>query len=245
MKIIKLCVFLLTAILLSCSVSPEIEASFVQKSSEFPLTYSSKNGVFEPENGLNEYDHAGWLHNAVFEAYYDGTVKDTSLLAIVEQVNRLANENSVFVGLSSVAYNFEDIVKARAVLKNPLLVRATSISASLEYPDVAVAFSEFLDAMELLCQTEADYGVIYAEVIAYEHSVLSDIRISKHDLEIILSTTSILRYSTCKRKKRPKKNTDPEWDLLIANVTGAVLGSSESVQEAVVLSLVAGIAANK
>lgn len=245
MKIIKLCVLLLTVLLMSCSISPEIEAPSIQKSSELPLPYSSKNGVFEPENGLNDYDYAGWLHNAIFEAYYDGTIKDTSLLAIVEQVNRLANENSAFVGLSAVTYNFEDIVKARAVLKNPLLVRATSINASLEHSGVAVEFLEFLDGIELLCRTENDYDVIYAEVIAYEQSVLSDVRISKHDLEIIMTTTSLLRYSTYKRKKRPKKNTDPEWDLLIANVTGAASGSSESVQEAVVLSLVVGIATNK
>lgn len=230
---------------MSCNASPELELHSTHSTSDDLPSYSFKNGMFEPENGSNIYDEAGLLHNALFEAYYDGTVKDTSLLAIVEQVNRLANENSKFVGLSPFAYEFDDLNKMRGILDNPLLVRSHAVNASIQNSEVASDFLTFLNTIETLCNVENDYDLIYAEIRSYESSILTDPRVNAHDMEIILTTTSIIRYSTCKRKKRPKKNTDPEWDLLIANMTGAVSGSTESMQDAVVLSLVAGIAANK
>ena len=73
---------------------------------------------------------------------------------------------------------------------------------------------------------------------------MNDVSLDEADLKILLTTTSIVRYATHHRKKRPKKNTDPEWDLLIFDMAGACSGARTSTQEAVALSVISGIVAS-
>lgn len=245
MKITKLCTLLFISILLSCSVSPELELAGERLPTITSTSSRESPGVYGPENVANIYDEAGWLHNAIFEAYFNGVVKDTSLLTIAYQVNQLANANNHFVRLSAFSYRFDNLQKAKTIVGNPELQLSNTLTSTIQNAEVASEFAQFLTNYEQLCKLEDDYELLYAEVIAFEHSIMENPSVNAHDLEVILTTTSIVRYSTYKRKKRPKKNTDPEWYLLIANMTGAISGAEESMQDAVVLSLITGIAENQ
>jgi len=95
-----------------------------------------------------------------------------------------------------------------------------------------------------LCETEDDYEVIYNYIVAYETIVLKSTSFTESDKRVALITTSVARHSAYYRKKRPKKNKDPEWDLMVGNIIAATDGAATGIQESVMRALIVGIAQN-
>ena len=60
-----------------------------------------------------------------------------------------------------------------------------------------------------------------------------------------MTSTSILRFSAYRAKKKPKKNTDPDWLIWVTHVYGAEEGAEENEAKAIVTALVTGIVSNK
>ncbi len=231
---------------LSCSVSEDTILESQEVSGTHSFVYQSTSSVFDPGNNANAYDTAGQLHDALFEAYFSSIdQKQQSVVDVVQSITSLAHSNAHFVHLSDTSYVFDSFLRLEAVLKSPNVALTASIDLQIEDPTIALLFKDFLTQFEVHCSSEDDYAVLHAEVVAFEAHILSMPSLTTSDVAQILTTTSVLRYSVARRKKRPKKNTDPEWDLLIANMTGSLEGSSKNMQEAIVFSLVVGILENQ
>ena len=118
------------------------------------------------------------------------------------------------------------------------------ISNSLDTEVAKNSLSNFITTVLSLCETEDDYGVIYDYIVAYEATVLKSTSFTERDKQVVLTTTSVARHAAYYRKKRPKKNKDPEWDLMVGNIIAATDGASTGIQESVMRALIVGIAQN-
>lgn len=227
--------FIVIPFFISCSdTSTTNESSFT----------SSKISDALPLNSSNPYDVAGQLHNSLYESYYASDSLSGSVSAISSRVCQLAKQNAVFMSLAGSHFPVLSENRIEYILADTSISKSEIIESSFIASTSKTGFSNFIDSVVLLCDTEADYSVIYDFIVGYEATVLSDAALTAWDKKVILITTSITRHSVYERKKRPKKNTDPEWDLMVGNIVAGIEGSTDSIEKAVLMSLITGVAEN-
>ncbi|WP_338378825.1 hypothetical protein [uncultured Flavobacterium sp.] len=205
--------------------------------------FTSKLGETSPANPLNPYDIAGQLHTELYTAYYEEDSLAVELSAILDRVLVVSAQNETFVSLSTSSYSIDSTTLSSLIGKISCC-SVEVIENSLATDEAALSLQSFISTLVPLCDEEDDYNIIYSFITSYENTVLGSKNIPASDKQVILITTSIIRYSTYERKKRPKKNTDPEWDLMIGNIIGSVDGASEGIEAAVLKSLLCGIVEN-
>ncbi|MFD2907949.1 hypothetical protein ACFSX9_04300 [Flavobacterium ardleyense] len=195
-----------------------------------------------PENSLNPNDYVGQVYSELFDDYYDGSATIFTLDSVSKRVTFLANENPNFISFSGFPYLFSSKDKAAYLLADGST--AATVASSLETIEAKQQLNTFISSLLPLYATEETYGVLHSFIVSFESDVLTSQHIGVSDKKIILTTTSIIRYAVYKSKKRPKKNTDPEWDLMVWAIIGGVEGRTESIEDAVVLSLICGVVSN-
>ncbi len=246
MKFIYLCLIVIP-FFISCSESPDLGVSdpkaSVSKSSSRLIT--KKVSTVLPVNNANPYDIAGQLHAELYAVYYAEDSLSSSVASVADRVIMLANENGSFTALAGINYSFKSNGRVTYILSNIDNCAPGIIDNSLVGNEAKISFNTFVNSLLLLCKTESDYAVIHDFVVTYENAISENSTFSLSDKKIILTTTSIARYSVYSIIERPKKNTDPEWDLLVGNIVGGTEGSTESLEKAIVMSLITRIAENE
>ena len=205
--------------------------------------FTNKIGDVSPANPLNPFDIAGQVHTELYAAYYEDDSLVVDLSDVLHRVLLVSNQNETFVSLSNTSYLI-DITTLSSLIAQIDCCSAEIIDNSLATDEAALSLQSFISTLVPFCEEEADYSIIHSFITSYENNVLESKNIPVLDKQVILITTSIIRYSTYERKKRPKKNTDPEWDLMIGNIIGSVDGASEGIETAVLKSLICGIVEN-
>lgn len=178
-----------------------------------------------------------------FSFLYEEDSLAVELSAILDRVLVVSAQNETFVSLSTSSYSIDSTTLSSLIGKISCC-SVEVIENSLATDEAALSLQSFISTLVPLCDEEDDYNIIYSFITSYENTVLGSKNIPASDKQVILITTSIIRYSTYERKKRPKKNTDPEWDLMIGNIIGSVDGASEGIEAAVLKSLLCGIVEN-
>ncbi len=198
-----------------------------------------------PANNANPYDNAGRIYDELFDAYYDGTNRLKEVQSVIMQVETIANSNSSFININNSGYqslskervqyladrNFSDIVS---------IIGASNLSSNAK-----TSFGNFLISITALYDSESDASKMYSAVVSYEGTVIDSHLLTDNDKRVILTTTSIARYTSYRAKKKPKKNTDPDWIIFIGHVVGTEDGAEENSAKAIVEGLVTGIVSNK
>lgn len=226
------------------SCSDASDSSFVSATTNAnTYLFTNKVGDVSPANPLNPFDVAGQVHTELYAAYYEDDSLAVELSDVINRVLIVSNQNETFVSLSTSSYSIDSTTLSSLIGKISCC-SAEVIENSLATDEAALSLQSFISTLVPFCDEEADYSIIHSFITSYENNVLESKNIPVLDKQVILITTSIIRYSTYERKKRPKKNTDPEWDLMIGNVIGSVDGSSEGIEAAVLKSLLCGIVEN-
>ena len=234
---------LFAAMLYSCTEN-EHALSAEQISVLAPTNSAYRIGDAYPINSDNPFDNAGLLHNELVERYYSGKNLPSDLDSIALRVKIIADSIPELVAMqSSSASNF-NISIVEYMLAYPTSCASTIISAATISTEGKLSLSGFIDSMMLLPKKEDDYSSFYAFVCAYENDVYLDNQLTTEDRRIIQITTSIVRHSVYRKKKKPKKNTDLDWTIWIANSVGAIHGGGTGIHDAVLTAAISGIAQN-
>ncbi|MGV9004441.1 hypothetical protein [Flavobacterium sp.] len=240
MKIFKLCLFVIT-FFISCSD--------VGESSYSPHEYTSgmysRDAITSPSNTKNPYDYVGRIHNEVLDAYFAADSLPFTFSTIVNEVVLKALANVSFSNLNSIPYSLSSSIRIYDIAADSTICQAGILTQSIGGTKTRIDFAYFLDEFFIFCDEEDDYGLLYNFIVSYEDAVLYDAFISENDRKVILKSTSIARYSAYARKKKPKKNKDPEWAWMVGNVFAGIEGAAESDQDAIIKSLAVGILANQ
>lgn len=238
MKHLSLCLMLL--ILFSCSNETVLPLSEVPAQ-----THSMKEtDTSFPSNTQNPYDSAGRVYTELFDAYFESPYVSDSLPEIISAVELLASQNPNFNRLISTNYTriSSSDVPFLMVPKNTTVYSVLSTSSLSENAKISLA--DFITSLVSLYEKEASSEALYEFVVAYELDLVQSKFFTSDDKTKMLVTTSIARHAAVRPKKKPKKNTDPDWDLMVGNLVAGSAGSDAGVAEAITWSLITGIAQN-
>ncbi len=197
------------------------------------------------QNRINPYDYAGQLFGEIFDTYHDSKTLPNSADEIVQRVESIANENIMFLAFKPLSYEQAKPARVEFFDTNKITAANSVIGGSKLSANAKQSLTTFLEDYTIWCIHEQNYSTVHENICAYEFGVIQDEMLTASDKEIILVTTSIARYSALAKKRRPKKNTDPAWDLLICTVIGSAENAERSPSEAVTLALAAGIYENR
>ncbi|SHN20708.1 hypothetical protein [Flavobacterium xinjiangense] len=240
MKNISLGLVILPLLIISCT-NDTIDTTYAFDSKASGKKSEKKESLLHnltPENPANIYDYAGKLHNAFLDLYLSGNYQHNTIAQISKRIQKIANGNSDGTLLKlqpMVSKNLEEIQK---IVKNPEAALQDAISNASMADEAKNSLFNFMNAA-LFWENE-EYEAIYQSIISYESSVINNDEFSDEDKQIILTVSSITRYSLYYNKKRK----DEDWETSVGNRVGAVGGDVKSSFSTISRSLIAGIMIN-
>lgn len=243
MKNISLGLVILPLLIISCTTERiDNDDSIGTLDSKVSAKKSEKSaGVGQnliPENPANVYDYAGKLHNELLDVYLAGNYQYSTILQISEQVQAIAAENEDVVLLNSATSILANLEEIQEIIDNPE-GKLDNLLANSSMTDAAkISLYSFMNAT-LLWENE-DYEIIYQSIISYESAVMDSTEFNDEDKRVILTTSSIARYSIYYEKKRK----DEDWDSNVGNRVGAVSGALDNSFIAIIRSLITEIVIN-
>jgi hypothetical protein len=199
---------------------------------------ASKVAELNPENPANQYDVAGKVHNDILEIYLMGNYQYSTIAQISEQVESIASLNSYLMTLNldnDIPINTLEISN---IVNHPsLTLNQIMVNCSMTDP-AKISLSNFIES--LMQQKDGEYENIYQSIISYESLVMGNTQFNNEDRRIILTVSSIARYSLFYDKKRK----DEDWDTSVGNLVGGVSGAINNSSTAVKMALITGISQN-
>ncbi|MCF6132752.1 hypothetical protein [Flavobacterium wongokense] len=212
---------------------------------ELNTAISKGIGSVMPAYNANPYDNAGQVYDELFSTYYDGTVRLNNAQSVINQVETIAQGSSSFLSIATGGYAPLSVERINYLAEKRNSDIGAIIGASSLSPHGKTSFANFLISFVALYESDADAISMFNAVIKYEDSIIGSTLLPENDKRILLTTTSIVRYSSYRAKKRPKKNTDPDWIISVGHAFGTEEGAEENMAKAIVEGLVTGIVSNK
>ncbi|WP_281225426.1 hypothetical protein [Flavobacterium aquiphilum] len=191
-----------------------------------------------PENPANIYDLAGKLHNEILDVYLTGNYTYTTIAEINQQIEAISASNGDLTLLNSQPSQPVNLVEMQDIVDNPQAKLEEVISNSTMTNEAKTSLSNFMN--DVLLWENVPYEEIYQSIISYESSVMDNVVFTDEDKRIILTTSSITRYSLYYDEERK----DKDWGSSVGNRVGGVSGAIENSSEAVKCSLIIGIMIN-
>lgn len=230
--------------LLGCQ--PDTAYEDAQNSTSANLTaHQQRKGETIPSNSKNIYDEVGRLHVAILSSYYEHPNSSANIGLVVKTVDSIAALQPGFTTLLSQDYLAATATRIEYLntLQGSPIEDVLGNTSMTGYGKKNVA--EFLNHTLRQIAEEVPIALLHESILTYEDAVLSDSILQERDKEIILITTSIVRHTIHFRKKKPKKNTDPDWDWLTLTFMGAVEGADDGAAQAITYSVAYGIVENR
>lgn len=246
MKPFYLCIISLF-LLYSCDETTDLKSMSLTPSNSISTYRTDEVVYFDlPINQANPYDYVGQLHYELYQDYY--ATQSDSLLSfeqVLFDVEDIANKNSNLTSLAGINYSFSNVMALEQLLDCEILCLDTVLEQSSLSTLAQNKAKNFIENFNVLFENNLESAPVLEYIVQFENEIITSATLSVSDKSIILSATSIARYSTYESKRRPKKNTDPDWDSLITSLYGAFLGNENSVGDRIVASLICGITTNE
>ena len=239
MKIFPLCLLLL--IVTSCSQPDD------HTPSQEPLTQTQLYRTAENPagNSANPFDLAGQVHDELFVSYFSQPALFFDINGVATKVESLAAANTHFGSLAGAASTRTTATRTQAWIGHETCAATDAVSTASLGQSAKNSMSQFINTLLSMNRTVSDFDSFYTFIESYEAGVLSNPTFTAYEKERLLTMSSICRYSTYRGKKKPKKNTDPEWDHIVFSIAGGIDGGERSAAESVVDALTAGIVQNQ
>ncbi|MBZ4036708.1 hypothetical protein K6T82_18200 [Flavobacterium sp. 17A] len=231
MKNLKAWLLILPFFTMACSdeyAEETIETSYQNK--------SMKKAGMSPANTANPYDSAGMIHNEILEILADTDFNSTSveeITVLIDSVSAAHPElmlSTVDSTLSSRVLEITGIINSSDPVSNILGVSSLGTLAK-------TSFTAFLNS--LLLASDSPYSDIHPIIVSYEASVLSSLAFSADEKRIILTASSVARYSVAEKKRK-----DKDWETSVTNIVAAVSGAQSNTALGLKMAAAVGICQN-
>jgi len=211
----------------SCTVDSVDDAlnttNYLYQSDE--ITPSFLRAGLGPANTNNVYDYSGKLYNEILDAAIANST-GTGVINVVTDVSAAAALNSGFTAISS-GYNGITTTAVSWVISNSsndqTIINSTGASTRGKQE-----LSDFVDLMEAL--PNRTYDESYNTIASFEHDVINDSTLNSLDKRILLSATSIARYSLYRTFNN---GDDKSWTKHKTGIYGGMIGADTSTAKGV------------
>lgn len=218
-------------IIMSCNTEENTEDLPLNKK----VNFQRKDTVVRPENADNPYDSVGRLHNEVLDIYLATRSVSKTTEDIMAQIQSITSSDSINIVQDCNRLSILDTINF--IVANPQNSAVSIIDNSILSSDGKDNLLEFIELLDVIKTSE--YEDIYQFIASYESEILSSTILNNYDKRVILTTSSIVRYSMYYDKKK-----DRDWDGSVGNFIGAIVGSLDSSLSPVTMALVVGISYN-
>jgi hypothetical protein len=174
--------------------------------------YNSRKGDVMPANSENPYDTAGRIHNELSETY----ASDNSTIA-----SRGSSIIHSPIAINSLKGNdYDPLLSGKVVYINTN--NRTNFSDVIANSNMTVAgkliLTDFIRSFQFISKGENRYAVLYDFVVKFERGILTNTLLTERDKKIILTASSIVRYSTYMARTESVEAIDPDWTILIGHL---------------------------
>jgi hypothetical protein len=237
MKNISLRLIILPLFIVSCNTDTidnieSIDSKISNKESEKSARLVQN---MTPENPANIYDFAGKLHNDILDAYLSGNYQYNTIGQISQQIETIAAQNNDLMLLTSGTNLSPNLIVIQEIINNPQSKLDQTILNSTMTIAAKDNLSNFMN--DILLWENDSYEEIYQYIISFESTVIANQAFNSEDKRIILTTSSIARYSTYYALERKDKDWDTSTGHRVAGVSGAIDDPCTAIKR----SLVTGI----
>lgn len=196
-----------------------------------------RKGLLTPRNCINPYDTIGKIQNMVLDIYLSANHNHGTIEEINEEIKSITN-NFSNISLESISSTYSPIGLISDIVNSPGNSLNTIITNSHLTNHAKLSLTGFIDSL-LFLQAE-EYEDIHELIITYESFVIENMTLNNEDKRVILTTSSIARYSFYYEKKRK----DKDWETSVGNIAASVSGALENSLTAVSMALVTGLSQN-
>lgn len=237
MKNISLRLIILPLLIVSCTTDTidnieSIDSKISNKESEKSARLLQN---MTPENPANIYDFAGKLHNDILDAYLSGNYQYNTIGQISQQIETIAAQNNDLMLLTSGTNLSPNLIVIQEIINNP----QSKLDQTILNCTMTIAAKDNLSNFmnDILLWENDSYEEIYQYIISFESAVIANQAFNNEDKRIILTTSSIARYSTYYALERKDKDWDTSTGHRVAGVSGAIDDPCTAIKR----SLVTGI----
>jgi hypothetical protein len=240
MKNISLGLVILPLLIVSCTTdtvdnTESINGKVSSKKSEKTARLVQ---ILTPENPANIYDLAGKLHNDILDVYLAGNYQYNTIGEISQQIEAIAAENNDLMLLNVGADLPINLDLVQEIINNPQAELDEAIANSIMTNAAKISLSSFMN--DVLLWENLSYEEIYQSIVTYESAVMTNPEYNDGDKRIILTTSSIVRYSIYYDLIDKDKDWDTSKGHRVGGLSGAIYNSSIAIRR----SLITGIMIN-
>lgn len=232
MKNFLLMLVIIVSLLVSCT-NENMDENTTLVENSLGKTKSTHSGKMiqttSPENPDNPYDIAGKIHNDILDSYLTASYPFTTIVQISHTVDSIsASHNDFSILEATLPWNFGEI---QETVDTPHLKLEQAIANSGMTNAAKICLANFMNSI-VLWETD-EYEVIHPTLILFETSVINNTQFTNEDKRIILTTSSIARYSIYYAKEIKDKDWGTSVGNRVAALQGAIANSSTAVNRSV------------
>ena len=237
MKNISLRLVILPLLIVSCTTDAidNIESIDSKISNKKSAKSARLMQNMAPENPANIYDFSGKLHNDILDAYLSGNYQCNTIGQISQQIEVIGAQNNDLMLLTTGTNFPPNLVVIQEIINNPQYKLDQTILNSTMTIAAKDCLSNFMNNM-VLWENDS-YEEIYQYIISFETAVVANQAFNSEDKKVILTTSSIARYSTYYDPERKDKDWDTSTGHRVAGLSGAIDDPCTAIKR----SLVTGI----
>ncbi|MBF7092618.1 hypothetical protein IUY40_13865 [Flavobacterium sp. ALJ2] len=232
MKNLKLCLAILPLFTIACS--EEYTGEVIETAHK---TGSAKKTDIGPDNTANPFDIAGSIHNEILETLEQTNFNSQSveeIAILIDSVSAVYPPELVLLSsnatLSTRVSDIIWIVNSNNAIDDVLAVSSLGVNAK-------TSLLTFVNSLVLA--SDDPYEDIHSMIISYEAGILSNTEFTSDDKRIILTTTSVARYSIYGEKRK-----DKDWETGVTKIAAAVSGAEECMVLGLKMALTVGLCHN-
>ncbi|GIQ57866.1 hypothetical protein Flavo103_10020 [Flavobacterium collinsii] len=234
MKNISFQLLILLLLIFSCTTDnvENIDTEIIRRKTENTARLEQD---FTPANPANTYDIAGKLHNDILDIYLAGNYQHSTIVQISQQIEIIATANSDLILLDTGTNLPINLDKVQEIVNNPQIRLDQEVVNSTLTIAAKESLSSFMN--DVFLRENRSYQEIHESIISYEAIVIENQDFNNEDKRIILTTSSIIRYSMYHALIKK----DKDWDISIGHNVGGLIGAIDNSSAAIRYSLVTGI----
>lgn len=222
MKNFKIVLVMLSFMGLSCSE----ETAYTMEGTQAG-NYGAR-GATEASNPANPYDSAGRIHDEILEALEDCDFKGHSVAGIAHIVDSTVAMHPE-IGPAPSLLSVSEKVNEISALANGSTSLGDVVEASTLRAEAKASILELANSLQLM--EDDSYEDIWLAIMSYEAGVLASSAFDTREKEMMLTATSVVRYSV-----RRKKRKDKDWETSVS-IAAAVSGDEESIFSRIKMSV--------
>lgn len=199
------------------------------------MTESAKRSGIGPDNPANPFDMAGSIHNDILGTLDETNFSSQSIEDITILIDSVSAAYPELVSLSSYSTLSTRLSEITWIVNNYDAINDVLVASTLGV-SARTSFLTFVNSLALIANNP--YGDIHSRIVSYEDSILANTGFTTEDKRILLTTTSVVRYSAYRERK------DKDWETSVTKIAATVSGAEQSLVLGLKMALIVGICKN-